>query len=104
MKLLTLGALILAATTASAYATPALRILPAEQVADAPDQPDDQNSNQTAPGTRESPSKKLSQTNGVIHPPPTHDRSVVKPPGITTGEAVIAPPGTPGGDQSVQPK
>jgi hypothetical protein len=105
MKLLTLGALILAASTASAYATPAIRMMPAEQVADAPDQPDNQSTgNQAAPAQKESPSKKLSQTNGVIHPPATHDRSVVKPPGNTTGEAVIPPPGTPGGDQTVQPK
>ena len=50
-----------------------------------------------------SPSEKLSQSKGVIHPPPTHDPSVATPPGNSAGK-VIPPPGTPGGDQNVQPK
>jgi hypothetical protein len=105
MKLLTLGALILAATTISAYAAPPVRVMLVEQIADAPDQPNNQaTGNQTGPSTKASPSAKLSQSNGVINPPPTHDRGVVKPPPDTSGKAVIPPPGTPGGDQTVQPK
>lgn len=104
MKVLTLTALVLAATASTAYATAPVRMILAEQVADAPDQPDNQNTTQAAPAQKESPSKKLSQSNGVIHPPPTHDEGVVKPPADTSGKAVIPPPGTPGGDQTVQPK
>jgi len=46
------------------------------------------------------------QSNGVIHPPVTGDRGVVKPP-ETTGAMpmpVIPPPGSPGGSPDVQPK
>lgn len=87
----------------SAYAAPPIRLMMAEQVADAPTDRDTQTGN-SATTPNESPSKRLSQSKGVIHPPPTGDHSVVKPPKDTTGAAVIAPPGTPGGDQSVQPK
>jgi hypothetical protein len=90
--------------TTEATAAPQLGgFIVADQVANG-----DATSDQSDSGNRaqkESPSKKLSQSKGVIHPPPTHDHSVVTPPTTeTTNKAVIAPPGTPGGDQNVQPK
>lgn len=44
--------------------------------------------------------------NGVIKPPVTGDRGVVKPPDTTQSMPmpVIPPPGTPGNNQNVQPK
>jgi hypothetical protein len=44
--------------------------------------------------------------NGVIKPPDTGDRAVVRPPDSTQSMPmpVIPPPGTPGNDQNVQPK
>jgi hypothetical protein len=50
-------------------------------------------------------SKTLSDSGGVVRPPPTNDKGVVTPP--DTGPKsmpVIPPPGTPGGDPNVQPK
>jgi hypothetical protein len=43
---------------------------------------------------------------GVIRPPVTGDRGVVKPPDNAGAMPmpVIPPPGSPGGDQNVQPK
>ena len=74
-------------------------VLPRATLADEQSNPDQ------VPPTAESPSKKLSESKGVIQPPPTGDHSVVTPPPTeSTNKAVIAPPGTPGGDQSVQPK
>ena len=50
-------------------------------------------------------SHQLSRSGGVIHPPATRDRGVVKPPnqGISR-TPVIPPPGSPGGNPNVQPK
>jgi hypothetical protein len=103
MRSVSLVLVSVALMVGTAHAAPPVRLMMAEQVADAPTDQDTQTGN-SATTPNESPSKKLSQTKGVIHPPPTGDHSVVKPPKDTTGAAVIAPPGTPGGDQSVQPK
>lgn len=105
MKFASLALVTVAVMAGSAYAVaaPPIRLMMAEQVADAPSQQDEQGGN-NATGQTESPSKKLSQSKGVIHPPPTGDHSVVKPPPNTTGEAVVPAPGIPGGDQNVQPK
>jgi hypothetical protein len=47
----------------------------------------------------------LSQSGGVIHPPPSADRNVVPPPNQDSSRTpVIRPPGTPGGNPAVQPK
>lgn len=47
----------------------------------------------------------LSQSGGVIHPPPSADRNIVPPPNQAQGSTpVIPPPGTPGGNPLVQPK
>ena len=104
MRLASLTFAIAALMAGSAYAAPPIRTMLAEQVADAPSQQDEQQTGKPVQGQTESPSKKLSQTNGVIHPPPTGDHTAVKPPPHATGESVISPPGTPGGDQTVQPK
>jgi hypothetical protein len=101
-----MGAVAIDATgvvTAEATAAPQLGgFILADQVANTPpNQADEQN----AAKPNESPSKKLSDSKGVIHPPRTGDHSVVTPPPTeTTNKAVIAPPGTPGGDPNVQPK
>jgi glucose/arabinose dehydrogenase len=56
----------------------------------------------TRPGTT---SDQLSQTRGVITPPPTGDHAVVTPPNIGAASTpVIPPPGTPGGNPEIQPK
>src|SRR5258708_40170575 len=48
---------------------------------------------------------KLSQSRGVIKPPPTPDQNVVTPPNENSVRTpVIAPPGTPGGDPAIIPK
>lgn len=104
---LAMGVALLAETdilTAPATAAPQLsRFIVADQVADAPTNPD-RSGDQAAPKP-ESPSNKLSQSKGVIHPPPTGDHAVITPPPTEkTNKAVIPPPGTPGGDQTVQPK
>ena len=45
------------------------------------------------------------QSNGVITPPQTGDRSVLPPPDMGTASTpVIPPPGTPGGDPNVKPQ
>jgi hypothetical protein len=46
------------------------------------------------------------RSHGVIRPPVTGDRGVVKPPDATQSMPmpVIPPPGSPGGSQSVRPK
>jgi hypothetical protein len=81
-----------------------VRFIVADQVADMPAQPN-QPGEQAPALPQESPSKRLSDSKGVVHPPPTGDHAVIKPPPADpTGKAVIPPPGTPGGDQSVQPK
>jgi len=50
-------------------------------------------------------SHQLSRSGGVIHPPPSGDRSIVQPPKQgTSSTPVIPPPGTPGGNPLVQPK
>jgi hypothetical protein len=49
-------------------------------------------------------SDKLSQSNGVICPPPSVDPGIKAPAPDTGKMPVIPPPGSPGGDQSVQPK
>ncbi len=55
-----------------------------------------------APGSL---SRELSRSGGVIHPPPTHDRSVVQPPNQGASRTpIIPPPGSPGGNPQVQPK
>jgi hypothetical protein len=105
---LAMGVALLAETdivTAPATAAPALgKFIVADQVADAPTAPD-RSGDRNAPAPNESPSTKLSQSKGVIHPPPTGDHAVITPPPTEkTNKAVIAPPGTPGGDQTVQPK
>jgi hypothetical protein len=106
MRIVPLALIAFAAPLLSAQAAPSFRLILAEQVADAPTHPDDQNrAGKPNPGSSESPSKKLSDSKGVIQPPATHDQSVVTPPPVeSTGKAVIPPPGTPGGDQNVQPK
>jgi hypothetical protein len=103
MRYVPLAFVVMGLMAGSAYAAPPIRLMMAEQVADAPTDQDAQTDNGAAT-QHESPSKKLSQSKGVIHPPPTGDHSVVNPPPDTTGAAVVAPPGTPGGDQHVQPK
>ena len=102
MRYGSLALVIVGLMAGSAYAAAPVRLMLAEQVADTPSQQDEQTGKSDA-GKTESPSKKLSQSKGVIHPPPTGDHSVMKPPD-TAGEAVIPPPRTPGGDQNVQPK
>lgn len=105
MKSVSFALLTAALMAGFAHAAPPVRLMIAEQVADAPSQQDEQSIDKNATGQKVSPSKKLSQSKGVIHPPPTGDHSVVKPPpAATKGGAVIPPPGTPGGDQTVQPK
>lgn len=50
-------------------------------------------------------SRKLAQSNGVICPPSTVDRSMTAPPPKGGSMRVIPPPGTPGsGQPNVQPK
>jgi hypothetical protein len=104
MKTLSLAMLALAAMSASAIAGPQMHNgVIADQVANAP--PDQSDQDGKAPSPKESTSKKLSDQKGVLHPPPTGDHSVIKPPQAEPNSAaVIPPPGTPGGDQSVQPK
>jgi hypothetical protein len=48
-------------------------------------------------------SRQLSQSNGVICPPPT-DPGMKQPTPKEGSTPVIPPPGTPGGDPNVQPK
>lgn len=52
----------------------------------------------------ESLSTDLSKSKGVIHPPATHDRAVIKPPRRKEpgGGGVIPPPGTPGGHPNLK--
>jgi hypothetical protein len=102
MALATAAAGAVATGAVTATAAPQLsRFMVADQVKGPPEHPDDSK----AGGPAVSPSKKLSESKGVIQPPATGDHSVVAPPPTeTTNKAVIAPPGTPGGDQSVQPK
>jgi hypothetical protein len=68
---------------------------------DQPQPPAGAASDQAPPN--QSLSKTLSQSKGVIQPPPTGDKGVVTPP-QTADAPAIPPPGTPGGDQTVQPK
>ena len=50
-------------------------------------------------------SHRLSQSKGVLPPPPTGDKNTVTPPATGMGRTpVIPPPGTPGGNPQVQPK
>jgi len=66
--------------------------MPCEPPASRPNAP----SNSTVPGC---------QSNGVIKPPQTGDRSVLAPPDMGTASTpVIPPPGTPGGDLNVKPQ
>jgi hypothetical protein len=105
MKILPLAILALATIGASAEAAPQLAgTIVAEQIANGPAAPDQgEDKNATAPNALSS--KKLSESKGVIHPPPTGDRSVIAPPPtVKTNKTVISPPGTPGGDPSIQPK
>jgi hypothetical protein len=104
MRNLSLAMLVLAATAGVAGAESRQPgIVAADQAANAPPAQSDQDTKATAPNA--SPSKKLSESKGVIHPPPTHDSNVIAPPPTAnTNKTVIPPPGTPGGDQSVQPK
>lgn len=61
-----------------------------------------QSGSSNAPGSL---SHQLSHSGGIIHPPPSGDRSVVQPPNQgTSSTPVIPPPGTPGGNPLVQPK
>ena len=56
-------------------------------------------------GSTVPPGHDLSHSGGVLVPPPSADRGVVKPPREGTGSMpVIPPPGTPGGNPNVQPK
>ncbi|HEX4112887.1 MAG TPA: hypothetical protein VH020_10155 [Stellaceae bacterium] len=91
--------------TTEATAAPQLgRFIVVDQVANG-DATSDQSNTGSAAAPNESPSKKLSDSKGVIHPPPTGDHSVVTPPPTeTTNKAIIPPPGTPGGNPNVQPK
>jgi hypothetical protein len=56
------------------------------------------------PGT--TPSGRLSQSGGVIQPPPATDPGIRAQPPVpdTHTGMVVAPPGTPGGDPDVVPK
>jgi hypothetical protein len=50
-------------------------------------------------------SRELSQSGGIIHPPPSGDRNVVPPPNQASSRTpVIHPPGTPGGNPRIEPK
>jgi hypothetical protein len=61
-----------------------------------------QSGSSTAPGSL---SHELSQSGGVIHPPPSGDRNVVPPPNQASSRTpVIHPPGTPGGNPRIEPK
>jgi hypothetical protein len=96
--------LILVAGLAAAQTTPRnvppprpdapQQTFPEQRVPVAPNQP---------PG---SPGESLSQSQGVIQPPASHDGGgVIAPPNTEkTPMPVIPPPGTPGGNQNVQPK
>jgi hypothetical protein len=68
------------------------------------------NANPSAQGTEgradtnENLSERLSNSNGVLCPPPEVDPSVKAPPPSVTNTPVIPPPGSPGGDPTVRPK
>jgi len=108
MKPISLSVALLALSVTGAWADAATRVpnfVVAEQVADAPSGPSSPADQDKAGNPGQSPSEKLSQQKGVLHPPPTGDHAVIQPPpGEKPNKSVIPPPGTPGGDQSVQPK
>ena len=63
----------------------------------------------TAPGrsgsSQEPLGKKLSRTDGVLHPPHGIDPGVaIVPPPTGSNMPVIPPPGTPGGNPALEPK
>ncbi len=81
-----------AATQDTQIPQPTPAPMPCEPPAGGPKAP----SNSNAPGC---------QSNGVIKPPHTGDRSVLPPPDKGTASTpVIPPPGTPGGDPNVKPQ
>jgi hypothetical protein len=55
-------------------------------------------------GASGNPSDKLSQSGGVICPPPNVDRSIQKPAPEQGRTPVIRPPGSPGNNAPMQPK
>jgi hypothetical protein len=55
-------------------------------------------------GAAGNPSDKLSQSGGVICPPPNVDRSIQKPAPEQGRTPVIRPPGSPGNNAPLQPK
>jgi hypothetical protein len=55
-------------------------------------------------GAAGNPSDKLSQSGGVICPPPNVDRSIQKPAPEPGRTPVIRPPGSPGNPSPMQPK
>ena len=99
------GALALAGTVAGAALAQDGRTLrsPPRPEATQP-APPDENAPQPE-GSTVPPGEDLSHSGGVLTPPPSADRGVVKPPSEGTGSMpVIPPPGTPGGNPSVKPK
>ncbi len=60
---------------------------------------------QSMPDSGQRPSESLSQSHGVIQPPPTGDSGVIEPKNRSHAPTPeIKPPGTPGGNPNVQPK
>ena len=70
-----------------------------------PQAPDGSSGSSTPGSGSGSLSNQLNRSSGVLQPPPTSDRGVVRPPSAGTQDMpVIPPPGSPGGNQQVQPK
>jgi len=95
-----LAAVLVAAGSFGAVASPQDPLTPQAEPAPKPCEPPASRantaSNSTVPGC---------QSNGVIKPPQTGDRSVLAPPDMGTASTpVIPPPGTPGGDPNVKPQ
>lgn len=93
-----IGPLAAAALLCVGIGAAAAQNAPAADGTPAPQQP-----GATAP--QGSLSHELNRSNGVIQPPPTGDRGVVKPPNRGASRTpVIPPPGTPGGNPRIEPK
>lgn len=70
-----------------------------------PQAPDGSSGSSTPRSDSGSLSNELNRSGGVLQPPATSDRGVVRPPSAGTQDMpVIPPPGSPGGNQQVQPK
>jgi hypothetical protein len=103
MKIIRLGLLaaaLVAAGSLVAVALPQDPLTPQAEPAPKPCEPP-----ASRPNTASNSGEPSCQSNGVIKPPQTGDRSVLAPPDQGTASMpVIPPPGTPGGDPTVKPK